>query len=734
MDEYERQSMALSPPKKKTRHISKRLFDKTRNRVDIGGAFLRWRRLRQTKNIKSDAELAIFLLDSYEGPSTSTPSKAQWTKSVAPALSSICPSDGDLSCESLERESTLDAPEALEQSLHNMNVQSEPHMMDESEFNDLRNSVIDWGTDEEDDENHDKDDNSHDEDDNSQDEDYVPHISIRIGGALPTSCIDSLPIISMSDVVHDIDAEIEPPSAHIPMPPTILPAQLEVLAEDDLIGKRASICYEDCLKQLAAVLMLPIKQCPYRCPRSHTDCPCLPPFEVSITARGTASIMEWTCPAGHTVWKWTSQPTVKYSMLAGDFMLATNILLSGSNYAKVSLLFKFMNIEMVNRSTYFAIQDTFCVDTIKECWLEKRVEMKSHLQDKDVVIVADGRMDSPGHCAQYCTYTAMENDTRAIISVITIDKRETSRNSVIMEKEAFIRTMDGLLSELKLVEVCTDAHVQISALMNKGKYKDLGVQHSLDMWHGAKNLAKRINAAAQIRGQSCLNYWLKDIVNHFWWCCKVAGSYQRFLELWFGLAHHVVNEHTWVLGGCHHEEHDTSKQWLTRGSAPHEALKTIMRNKRWLKEVHKYLNFRSTAELESFQNHILMYASKRTAYTPPVFEARTILAAMDYNFHLDRPELPKPDGSKQYRRLYKKQARRYSVYTVKAAKTYGHIPNLQARILHKRLTGKGMPRRRSLRPHDPRRLGLLPPVPAPTLDELVRTQVGRCLVPELPEI
>lgn len=38
---------------------------------------------------------------------------------------------------------------------------------------------------------------------------------------------------------------------------------------------------------------------------------------------------------------------------------------------------------------------------------------------------------------------------------------------VIVEKEAFIRTMDGLLTELKLVEVCTDVHVQISALMSK---------------------------------------------------------------------------------------------------------------------------------------------------------------------------------------------------------------------------------------------------------------------------
>ncbi|XP_026111454.1 uncharacterized protein LOC113087935 isoform X2 [Carassius auratus] len=201
-------------------------------------------------------------------------------------------------------------------------------------------------------------------------------------------------------------------------------------------------------------------------------------------------------------------------------------------------------------------------------------------------------MDSPGHCAQYCTYTAMENESREIISVITVDKRETGRNSVIMEREAFVRTVDTLLNEVKLVEVCTDAHVQISALMNKGKYKDLGLQHSLDMWHGAKNLAKRIHAASQVKGQSSLSSWLKDIVNHFWWCCKTADSYQEFLT----------------------------------------------------------------------------------------------------------------------------------------SKTYGYIPELQAMILQKRLAGKGMPRRRTLRPDDPRRYGPLPPVPAPTIEELLHTQVRRGLV------
>ena len=79
-------------------------------------------------------------------------------------------------------------------------------------------------------------------------------------------------------------------------------------------------------------------------------------------------------------------------------------------------------------------------------------------------------MDSPGHCAQYCSYSAMENDSKQIINVVNIDKRETGRNSVIMEREAFIKTFDKLHEELNLSEVCTDAHVQIGALFSKNYF------------------------------------------------------------------------------------------------------------------------------------------------------------------------------------------------------------------------------------------------------------------------
>ncbi|CAH1248387.1 Hypp8119 [Branchiostoma lanceolatum] len=110
---------------------------------------------------------------------------------------------------------------------------------------------------------------------------------------------------------------------------------------------------------------------------------------------------------------------------------------------------------------------------------------------------------------------------------------------------------------------------------------------------------------------------------------------------------------TWTLGGCYHDpisETDVrTTTWLVSGSAPHQKLAAIILNKRWLKTAHKFLRFRLTSHLESFQNHILMYASKRFAFSPDVYGARCLLAAIDYNRHKDRPVAKrKRDGEVMY--------------------------------------------------------------------------------------
>nr|XP_033486525.1 uncharacterized protein LOC117259352 isoform X2 [Epinephelus lanceolatus] len=239
-----------------------------------------------------------------------------------------------------------------------------------------------------------------------------------------------------------------------------------------------------------------------------------------------------------------------------------------------------MQMGMVAEPTFFKIQDNYCIEPVDEFWQKIRDGVLTRLREKDEVVVhGDGRMDSPGHCAQYCTYTTIEQESRDIVHTVSVDKRETNRNSVIMEKECFIRTMDALLLEMHITEVVTDAHPQITALLDleHGKYKAWHLQHSVDIWHNAKNLGKKLRRAGTVRDQSEILPWIRDSVNHFWYCAKQASSVEQFKMKWHAVIHHVRNQHTWATGSC---------------SAAHQALVAIVLDKRWLKNVRKFINFR----------------------------------------------------------------------------------------------------------------------------------------------
>ena len=77
-------------------------------------------------------------------------------------------------------------------------------------------------------------------------------------------------------------------------------------------------------------------------------------------------------------------------------------------------------------------------------------------------------MDSPGFNAQFCTYTFLENESKDIVAMEVVDKREVQGISVNMEKCAFIKGLEGLQDKgVSVTEVVTDAHSQITALLSK---------------------------------------------------------------------------------------------------------------------------------------------------------------------------------------------------------------------------------------------------------------------------
>jgi hypothetical protein len=76
-------------------------------------------------------------------------------------------------------------------------------------------------------------------------------------------------------------------------------------------------------------------------------------------------------------------------------------------------------------------------------------------------------MDSPGFSAKYCTYTALDYETKEIIDIEIEDKTKTDYKSGNMETAAFKRMMKNLTDAgLTVSEVVTDAHPQITAVMS----------------------------------------------------------------------------------------------------------------------------------------------------------------------------------------------------------------------------------------------------------------------------
>ncbi|XP_062593204.1 uncharacterized protein LOC134254679 isoform X2 [Saccostrea cucullata] len=197
---------------------------------------------------------------------------------------------------------------------------------------------------------------------------------------------------------------------------------------------------------------------------------CNESISICVDNIGSATYLKWVCKRGHVVNRWCSQPILNRRLHAGDLVFASAILLSGNNFQKIATLAKFLKLPILSSSTFHRIQKTYLVPAIDRFWIQKQEDTLREFQNTDVIVLGDGRMDSPGHSAQYCSYTFMEYTSKKILCITTMDKRSTDRKSTNLEKACFQRGMQFFKDKgIKVVEVVTDAHVQIASVMNQSR-------------------------------------------------------------------------------------------------------------------------------------------------------------------------------------------------------------------------------------------------------------------------
>lgn len=96
---------------------------------------------------------------------------------------------------------------------------------------------------------------------------------------------------------------------------------------------------------------------------------------------------------------------------AGNLLLSSSILLSGSTYTKVASLADILKLKFFSERTFYNIQDKYLFPVINEFWHQEQNSVFSELGEKDLWLSGDGRCDSPGHNAKYGTSTMIDRQT-----------------------------------------------------------------------------------------------------------------------------------------------------------------------------------------------------------------------------------------------------------------------------------------------------------------------------------
>ena len=88
-----------------------------------------------------------------------------------------------------------------------------------------------------------------------------------------------------------------------------------------------------------------------------------------------------------------------------------------------------------------------------------------------LIVAGDGRCDSPGSSAKFCSFSLMDVSTSKVLYVETIDKREVQLQSPNMEREGVKRAQNFLLTKLdksvQIEEIITDASSSVRTTLGR---------------------------------------------------------------------------------------------------------------------------------------------------------------------------------------------------------------------------------------------------------------------------
>lgn len=359
-------------------------------------------------------------------------------------------------------------------------------------------------------------------------------------------------------------------------------------------------------------------------------------------------------------------------------------------------------MEMVNECTFYKVQRNLVVPSINKLYKASISTSREETRNKDDVIIGDGRFDSPGKCAKYCTYSCQSPTSKKIVAACTLQTTK-GKGSSPLELAGFIECLTMLESDsYKVDTVVTDRNKSLAKWLRE---KRPGIKHRYDPWHFAKNIKGKLRPLAKKKGCKIISEWIKAIGNHLFFCSQNCDDDpEKLIEMWKSMLHHISNRHMFKTlynkyPRCAHNKYskkeERKKKWIKRGSAAYNQLEKVIFDKRNLADMPKLVNTYHTGSIEVFNSLVNMYATKRKQFDLNMMDARVKLAAIDFNANVKREQavITKSRcnsgavGEKRWKFQVAKQSKEWVAKEVKTPKTYSFVTELLDEVIRLKESG-----------------------------------------------
>ncbi|KAL8565477.1 hypothetical protein ACOMHN_049454 [Nucella lapillus] len=407
---------------------------------------------------------------------------------------------------------------------------------------------------------------------------------------------------------------------------------------------------------------------------------------------GTSVKFSSDCQCGNT-FTWLSQPYSRQLPLV-NLVLAAAAFFTACSPTRLLDVFRYSNIACFSMRTYSNIQGAYLVPAVRNVWQKCQDHLFLARRGRTLKLAGDGRCDSPGHCAKYCSYTLMDAETAHILQVQLVQSNQV-RNSHAMELEGLKTALANMTNKVCVSHLITDRHSSIKKYVkdHHGADDEHHIVHHFDIWHMAKGIGKKLEAAGKSKRNAVIGLWSKGIKRHMYWCSTSTPEgpdrQQVVKDKWLSIINHIADIHEGhggTFSSCLHGALEP-RAWIRRGTRQHETLRGIISSKFLLKDIGMLSPDVQTACLESYHAVVCHFAPKLYSFSYPVMESKLLLAAMHFNANAGRKQAVTEGGDLQWKISRPKSTKGAAVpKPVKEKLTKNYMNDLFEEVVLLRLT------------------------------------------------